>query len=157
VQRFSRCAFSLVEVVVAMAIMSFASLVILSLIPVGAGALQTAQVSNMETEIFDQIKNEVQSSPYSTLFDSQGNAQSYISNFKRYYDLGGQDVTGTANPWVYSATLQKSPSTATVNGTQLSTTDNTGTSAQIGQTIEVTLVFHTTTNIISLFVVNKGY
>jgi uncharacterized protein (TIGR02598 family) len=81
--------FSLVEVVIAIGLSTFALLVMFSLLPVGLNTLQDANRQIMETEIFNTIGAELNATKYDSLDDYVGPETS--PNY-RYYDIEGQEM-----------------------------------------------------------------
>ncbi len=88
---FRRCApraFSLVEVVLAIGLATFALLVVFSLLPAGLRSLQEANRQIVETEIFNALGAELTS----TKFDE---VQAHVaSRFPLYFDNEGLEVAG---------------------------------------------------------------
>jgi uncharacterized protein (TIGR02598 family) len=81
--------FSLVEVVIAIGLSTFALLVMFSLLPVGLNTLQDANRQIMETEIFNTIGAELNATKYDSLDDYVGPE---LSPNYRYYDIEGQEM-----------------------------------------------------------------
>lgn len=84
--------FSLVEVVIAIGLSTFALLVMFSLLPVGLNTLQDANRQIMETEIFNTVGAELNSTEFDKLDDFVNDA----SQFPRYYDIEGQKIDSAA-------------------------------------------------------------
>jgi uncharacterized protein (TIGR02598 family) len=154
-------AFSLVEVVIALAIVSFAVLTLMALIPAGIGTFQQAQTDNVETQIVQDVNNELQNSPYTNLFDGTGNPQSGFTSFDgRTYDVEGEPIkasgttatAGSTNTPVY--TLSLSNSNLMVDGISSPLTNS---AAVLAETVQILIAHHNTTNVFSTVVVNKGY
>jgi uncharacterized protein (TIGR02598 family) len=86
-----RDAFSLVEVMVAIGLVTFAMLVIFSLMPVGLHSLQESNRQIVETEIFNTLGAELSSTP----FDQVTN---YLTQrFPVYFDNEGMEQGGSSN------------------------------------------------------------
>ncbi len=82
----SRAGFSLVEVLLATALVTFAMLVIFSLIPAGLSSLQDTNRQIVETEIFNTVGAEMSSTPFASL-------DTYSANrFPRFLDNEGLEV-----------------------------------------------------------------
>lgn len=86
-----RSAFSLVEVVLAIGLVTFAMLVIFSLMPVGLFSLQESNRQIVETEIFNTVGAELSSTPFDQVtnymtqrfpmyFNNEGTEQSVSNN-----------------------------------------------------------------------------
>lgn len=95
-----RRAFSLVEVLMAIGLVTFALLVIFSLMPAGLAALQGANRQIVETEIFNTIGAELASTPFQTLDDYVKNAN---KRFPVYFDNEGIEVPANSpdKPWIF--------------------------------------------------------
>jgi len=87
-------AFSLVEVVLAMGIISFGLLAVIGLMPVGLNTMRDAMDDTAEALIANRVTGEVMLTPFSEMdtvfngriyfFDEEGQAQSGETNFTRY-------------------------------------------------------------------------
>jgi uncharacterized protein (TIGR02598 family) len=95
--------FSLVEVVIAIGLSTFALLVMFSLLPVGLNTLQDANRQIMETEIFNTVGAELNATKYENLED-------YINSdrFPIYYDIEGQEMSSAAGA-VFFVTCEINP------------------------------------------------
>jgi len=84
-----RAGFSLVEVLLAIGIVSFALLTIFGLIPVGLGAMNNATVSTVQSDIMKTIYAQLESTPFSELpqFAGSGN-----TNFPVFFDYDGGQI-----------------------------------------------------------------
>jgi uncharacterized protein (TIGR02598 family) len=82
--------FSLVEVVLALGVMSFAMVAILGMIPLGLTTLRESMDASAKTAIMQTIQNDANSSDRTTLVSSI-----------RYFDESGQSVSSNANNWYY--------------------------------------------------------
>ncbi|MFV0338477.1 MAG: Verru_Chthon cassette protein B [Chthoniobacterales bacterium] len=80
---FRQAAFSLVEVTIATGLVTFAMLVIFSLLPVGLNSLQASSRQIAEAEIFNLVEAEVNSTPFDKLEDYQ------TGQFPLYFDYEG--------------------------------------------------------------------
>lgn len=80
-------AFSLLEVILAIGLVTFSALVIFSLLPVGLYSLRDAGRQIVETEIFQTIGAETASTPYSQLGAYQA------TRFPLYLDNEGLEVS----------------------------------------------------------------
>ncbi len=80
--------FSLVEVLMAIGLVTFALLVIFSLMPAGLAALQDANRQIVETEIYHTVGAELASTPFDKL-------EEFATQFPIYFDYEGTKV-GTA-------------------------------------------------------------
>jgi uncharacterized protein (TIGR02598 family) len=97
---FYRDGFSLIEVVIATGLCTFAFLTIFSLLPVGMVTIQNATTQVTETEIFNRVWSQFNTTPYynlqngtTPLFTTSSSTVCY------YYDQEGQDITPSgSNP-----------------------------------------------------------
>jgi uncharacterized protein (TIGR02598 family) len=151
-------AFSLVEVVLAMGVVSFAILTLLALVPAGMAGFQQAQTNNVETDIIQKINTELQNAPYSSLFNTTTGAATNTTVFgsagTRYYDMEGDSLTGQAGA-VYTVTLSAYPFTNASSGSPGNITNSSG--YCLAQTVQFNVLYHNHTNTFSTLVVNKGY
>lgn len=83
--------FTLVEVVLATGLCSFAMLVILSTLPLGISVLRDANRQNTETEIYNHYFSKLSCTSFSQLT----NYLSSSSAFPAYYDVNGQPVSAS--------------------------------------------------------------
>lgn len=95
----ARCAFSLVEVLVAIGLMTFALLIIFSLLPVGLSAMHEASRQIVETEIFNSLGAELASTPFDEL------AAHRASRFPVYFDNEGNESTADKAIFTVQCTL----------------------------------------------------
>lgn len=84
-----RAGFSLVEVLMAIGLVTFALLVIFSLMPAGLAALQDANRQIVETEVFNTVGAELASTPFDRLED-------FVTQFPFYFDNEGIKVDTAA-------------------------------------------------------------
>ncbi|CAN5758044.1 hypothetical protein BH09VER1_BH09VER1_12860 [soil metagenome] len=87
--------FSLVEVVLAIGLVTFAMLVIFSLLPVGLFSLQESNRQIVETEIFNTVGAELSSTPFDQLTNYQ------TTNFPMYFNNEGTKVSTTNDAIFY--------------------------------------------------------
>ena len=154
-------AFTLVEVVLALGVVSFAVVTLLALIPTGMSVFQQAQTNNVETQIVQQINTELQNAPFSSLFSATGvgtNTTVFGASGTRSYDMEGNYLTGPAtspNPPVYIVTLTSYPFTNVTGNGPINLTTSPG--QVLAQTVQFNVAFHNRTNTYSTLIVNKGY
>ena len=86
-------AFSLVEVVLALSIMSFASVTLIGLLATGLSGIHRASVETIQAQIIQAVINDAQVHPY---------AASYSTNL--YFNDEGTRLNST-DPWLYSAAV----------------------------------------------------
>lgn len=84
-------AFSLIEVVLAIGLVTFSALVIFSLLPVGLASLQEANRQIVETEVFSTVGAELASTPFDKLTNYQA------TRFPIYLNNEGIEVTNSAD------------------------------------------------------------
>jgi uncharacterized protein (TIGR02598 family) len=89
--------FSLIEVVLATGLCTYALLVIASVLPVGMGMIQNANQQIVDTEIFNQLWSKYKTTPFYSLQNANNGASATFSSptqaIYSYYDGDGQDVT----------------------------------------------------------------
>jgi uncharacterized protein (TIGR02598 family) len=89
--------FSLVEVVIATGLCTYALLVIASLLPLGLGMFQSAQQQIVDTEIFNQQWSKYNTTPFYNLQNANNGASAVFATptqaIYTYYDADGQDIT----------------------------------------------------------------
>lgn len=150
-------AFTLVEVVIALAVVSFAVVTLLALIPTGMSVFQQAQTNNVETQIVQKVNTELQNASFATLFTGNpGSATTNITSYSNLYDMEGDPVTNAAtspNPPVYTVTMTAYPFTNAWSNSSL--TNSSG--QYLAQTVQFNVIFHHATNTYTTLVVNKGY
>ncbi len=83
--------FSLIEVVVATGICTYALLVVASLLPVGLVSIRSANQQVTQTEIFNQIWSEVNATPYANIL-----SYPRLTSGATYYDVNGTETTKAA-------------------------------------------------------------
>ncbi len=89
----SACAgFSLVEILIAIGLVTFALLVIFSLMPAGMATLHDANRQIIETEIYNAFGSDLASTPFRQLTN-------YVTgtNFPSYFDNEGNKVPSASN------------------------------------------------------------
>jgi uncharacterized protein (TIGR02598 family) len=69
-QTVDKSGFSLIEVVIATGLCTYALIVLASLMPLGLGVMQTASQQTIETEIFNEMWSEFNTTPFSDLSPS---------------------------------------------------------------------------------------
>ena len=127
-------AFSLMEVVFATGLCTYALLVIVSLLPVGLGSIQKANQQMTQTEIFNQIWSEVNTTPY-------GNISSYSRLMPgiTYYDSNGTETNQASA--VFTVVCSQPPMTlSTASGGSYATNELTAVKVQIGYHVDPTSV-----------------
>ena len=115
-RRFSKTetAFSLVEVVLAIAVFTFAFVAILALMPVGLSTARNAVRTSEEMQISDQILNSLEATPFQNL-----------ANFTNQYSPDGTSTNASQS--VYFVSVQIVPTVnlpSTVSPTSATTTTN---------------------------------
>lgn len=150
---FGREAFSLIEVALAMGIISFSLLVVLGLMPVGLDTMRQAMDSTQKAQILRRISGEVMLTPWSQLKGTNS-----LDGKKRFFDDEGQEqtITSTNANTRYWAQLSVTnilfPGSATVDARLITNSM---------QSVKVTLVSVNAspsekTNIFSIPVANSG-
>jgi uncharacterized protein (TIGR02598 family) len=97
--RYIPPAFSLVEVTLAIGILSFSILVILGLMPAGLTTMRSAMSSTIETQIVRKIGGEMLLIPHSQL-------PTIAKGGPRYFDDEGQEQPALAYDTCYTLTLE---------------------------------------------------
>jgi len=105
-QKNIQTAFTLVEVTLALLIMSFAIITLMGLLPTGLDTFREAQETTIQAETFQNIFNEVQQTPFSQLSDSKvGSKQTW------YFDESGRSTAKQDSNRFYTATVNLSDAT----------------------------------------------
>lgn len=142
--QFKARGFSLIETVLAIGVVSFAMLGILGMIPLGLNNFRTAMTYTAESEIVQNLSNQVYREDYATL-DS--------STVSKYYDLQGNYLEdgGTDKSWVFKADV------AVSNFTQDKIPGGGDPNSVMAKAVTIS-VLNRTTNSTSLYslIVNKG-
>lgn len=104
--RLHRHAFSLVEVVLALGVVSFAFVGIIGLLPVGLQTSRQAQETSVQSQIAQQVSNEIQLARFSDL-----NASVFPgASFPKYFDEQGLLVENPEAPnCVYTVNVLAPP------------------------------------------------
>jgi uncharacterized protein (TIGR02598 family) len=84
------CAFSLVEVVLAMGVVSFCLVALAGIIPVGVNTLKAAMQQTVERQVVQQLTSQIQLEPYSQITN--------YANQTFYYDDAGVFLTNAPTP-----------------------------------------------------------
>jgi uncharacterized protein (TIGR02598 family) len=109
--RASRAAFSLVEITMAIGIVSFAFLGVFGLIPTGLNTFRQAMDASVGSQIAQRVINDAQQTDFNTLIG--GNTSAFQqSSTPRYFDDQGNEVT-TAGGAIYQVNTCITPATAT--------------------------------------------
>lgn len=102
----SRTGFSLVEVLLAIGLVTFVLLVVFSLMPTGLATLQSASRQIVETEIYNTYGAELAATPFSQLTN-------YVNgtNFPAYFDHEGNKTDPGTAVFTVRCSLENSGST----------------------------------------------
>jgi uncharacterized protein (TIGR02598 family) len=92
----ARSAFSLIEVTIAIGIVSFALVTLLGVVPIGLMASQEAQQQTARSQIIKQISSDLGMMPFAKIPD-------YIAS-NQYYDYNGSR-SGATNDRIFVATM----------------------------------------------------
>lgn len=84
--------FSLIEVLLAIGLVTFSMLVIFSLMPAGLATLQEANRQIVETEIYNTLGAELASTPFDNLTNYQ------TTRFPAYFDNEGNETDASGDP-----------------------------------------------------------
>ncbi len=160
-QRFSPSSdFSLVEVVLALGVTSFALLSMVALIPLGLTEAREASDTTTESQIVQYARNEIEMTPFTNL--------SAWVNTNSYFDNQGLPTTPGAAEQIYTVSNALTNVSMSTNGTTttytpfLNTSSTTATIATNAAGMEVTVVNRTVpgsaaTNIFPIVVPNAGF
>lgn len=96
-RNFSVPAFSLVEVVVALGLMSFAIVGIVGLLPAGLRTMKESVGTTVQSQIAQQLINDAQLTPFSSLPSAKTN----------YFDWHGREVEEGSAEKVYKVCMEK--------------------------------------------------
>jgi len=100
--RKKQAGFSLIEIALALGVVSFAFVSILSLVPLGMSMFHSAVDISVGTQISQRVVNDLQQADFGTLVNS--------SQPIRYFDEQGQEVSSTVG--IYQVNIQVQPSLA---------------------------------------------
>lgn len=92
----NRSGFSLVEVTMALGIISFALVALVGMLPIGLSNFRQAVETQTQAEIVQQIASEVQQANFSSLWTN--NSSPFMGSFRRYYDERGTPVPTESDP-----------------------------------------------------------
>jgi uncharacterized protein (TIGR02598 family) len=135
-QTIDQAGFSLLEVVIATGLCTYALIIIASLLPVGMGVIQVASKQTVETEIFNELWSEFNTTPFASLSGSnQPLFNSTTASNPFWFDLNGGQLTSNANA-IYFVRCTPVNSTTTVP-----VVDGTGVSAGLNLA-EIQIGFH---------------
>lgn len=141
-------AFSLVEVVLALGVVSFAFVGVLGLMPVGLKSFRTAMETNMQSLLSQRVAGEAQRSRFADL--KAGDFSSL--NFPQYFDDQGSPVAGPSDPGcLYTVDIASSPSQVKLPGSTAANTDLLSLNFSIKKKTD-----STRTNYFSVIVANTG-
>lgn len=93
-----RCGFSLVEVAIAMGIITFSLVSVMGLLPIGLSSFRDATESTIESQIISQISSETSLMPFHELPD-------YVGASPYYFDDEGSQVRSEAEA-IYQAQVK---------------------------------------------------
>jgi len=110
--RASSRAFSLVEVVLALGVVSFAFVSLLGLMSAGYSGLRESTATSLQSQILQGLSSEIQMLDYSVLTDGTGD---FRSSFPRFYDDEGQRQD-TKESALYQVTISLAPAGIPVAG-----------------------------------------
>jgi uncharacterized protein (TIGR02598 family) len=118
VSKRSRTAFSLIEVVVALAIFAFAFIAIIGVLPIGLSAARSVTNFTLQAQLIKQVVSTLQETPFAEVAVSSG----FTTNFTRQGDPATTSspayytVTSTVvPPGNTAALLPSTPPTSTTN------------------------------------------
>ena len=104
-----KAAFSLVEIALAIAIVAFAFLALIGVVPSGLGTFRAAMNTHTAAEIYRRLAAEVQETDFDTLLDAKVSVGGFQEQFYqlplRYFDEQGEEVD-VANPATLTSTEQ---------------------------------------------------
>ncbi len=90
----ARRGFSLVEVIVALGVMSFAASGLIGLLSVGVGLSRNFMNITAESQVVQAVSNELQLMDYSAVV---GGSATFTGTFPRFYDEGGAFIQSGGN------------------------------------------------------------
>lgn len=110
--RRSRQGFSLVEVVLALGVISFSLVSLLGLLPVGLNSLRDALQINTQAQIIQSVASEIQISRFSDL----DTADFLSTRFPKYFDDQGNELDDSQESTVLYTVTPLSPTYPTLPG-----------------------------------------
>jgi len=153
-KKLSSQGFSLVEVILALGIVSFAIVTLLGLLATGISGLHQSMETSAMAQLAQSLTSEVQMLDYSDVTNS---SSTFLQSFSpaRYYDMNGQQITTNVSSATYVATLTNSALTNSVPGVTVPA------NANIGQQLSVQIIdLHTggvgATNDLCIWAINNG-
>ncbi len=122
-------AFSLVEVMIAMGVVSFSFITLMGLLGVGAVNFHNANRTAISTQIAQQVINEAQQSDFSDLITPPGKttpSTTAFTNAVRYFDDAGNEIVNSAEykNAIYQVNTRITPTTVLPQGTTTTPTTN---------------------------------
>jgi len=96
-------AFSLIEVVISLGVLSFAMIGLMGLIPVALGTLRQSITVNTETEIAQTLLGEAHVMDFGEIITP---SSPYVADFPRHYNDEAERVAPGAPNSIYQVTLQ---------------------------------------------------
>jgi uncharacterized protein (TIGR02598 family) len=155
-RRPKTAAFSLVEVVLALGVTSFALLSMVALIPMGLTEARQASDSTTEAQIVQYARNEIEMTPFTNL--------SSWSGVTSYFDNQGLPTTQGNAEQIYTVTYAVTNVAMSIGGTTTAQYINTGpnSSSTNALRVEVSIVNKTVpgtagTNLFPIVVPNAGF
>jgi uncharacterized protein (TIGR02598 family) len=115
-QKVRLAGFSLVEIMIAMGVVSFSFITLMGLLGVGAVNFHKANTTSITTQIAQQVINQAQQSDFSDLITPQGQATpstTAFTNAVRYFDDAGNEIINSAEykNAVYQVNTRITPAT----------------------------------------------
>ncbi len=94
-QTVDKGGFSLIEVVIATGLCTYALVILASLMPLGLGVMQTASQQTIETEIFNEMWSEFNTTPFSDLSATSSTTTLFNSTSTNpyWFDNSGQQLS----------------------------------------------------------------
>ncbi|MEJ0001496.1 MAG: hypothetical protein WDO13_21610 [Verrucomicrobiota bacterium] len=141
------------EVIIAVGVCMFALITIFSLLPIGAMTIQNASKQVAETEIFNRLWSQFNTTPFFSLQNASGDIAPLFATpttaLAFYYDGDGQDITSLGTnggaPSGTTYTARCTISNSTINGSlpaTLPTVDGNNTSGPSLTFLKVQIGFH---------------
>ncbi|CAN5687498.1 hypothetical protein BH09VER1_BH09VER1_03700 [soil metagenome] len=141
-------AFSLIEVVLALGVVSFAFVGIVGLMPVGLKTFRTAMEMNMQSQLSQRIAGETQRSRFDDLKASDFSSL----NFPQYFDDQGSPVASASDPnCLYTVDVASAPAQVKLPGSAVANTNILSLNFSIKKKTD-----STKTNYFSVIVANTG-
>jgi uncharacterized protein (TIGR02598 family) len=148
IQRKGCAGFNLVEIAMALAIVSFSCTCLLGLLPASLTAFHQAMGNTIESQIVQSISNDLELEAFSSLTST-----TYTTTATYYYDGEGQALPSSAGVY-YTATVNSAKVTSTISPVDLSGTP--GSPAAYNVTVKISYAGLAQPHVYCFIIANSG-